>query len=215
MLCLRGCWTSPSCPHTYPHAQARPKQGPFPRPRLSRGVSSTTSPSDSLPARAPLRRRLIGVAASDVDRRVGPLLFRIRLSPHALLSTPGTSCTPPVLTGAVCCLRREMSGSAIPSLSGVYLTGLQGSLDVGPTALLPSQEPHRSLRALDAPLGRRDLAPRLEPATRRSGAYRDGTLTRKSDTARRSPRRAGIFRTHHCSDCRGNRGKYGALRPNT
>lgn len=76
-----------------------------------------------------------------------------------------------------------MIGSADPSLSGVYVTGLQGSLDVGPTALLPSQKPYGSLRALDTPLGRRDLAPRLESATRRSGAYRDGTFTRESDTA--------------------------------
>ncbi len=140
-------------------------------------------PSDSLPARAPFRLRLIGVASSDVDRRVGPLLFRVRLSPHALLHTPGTSYTPPALAGAVCCLRREMSGSTNPSLSGFNVTGLQGSLNVGPAALLPSQEPYGSLRALDTPLGRRDFAPRLEPATRRSGAYRDGTLTRKSDTA--------------------------------
>ncbi len=76
-----------------------------------------------------------------------------------------------------------MIGSANPSLSGIHVTGLQGSLDVGPAALLPSQEPYGSLRALDAPLGRGDFAPRLEPATRRSGAYRDGTFTRKSDTA--------------------------------
>ncbi len=119
----------------------------------------------------------------DVGGRVGSLLFRAGLSPRALLHTPGTSCTPPDLAGAVCCLRRDMSGSANPSLSGVYLTGLQGSLNVGPAALLPSQEPYRSLRALDAPLGRGDLAPRLEPATRRSGAYRGGTLTHESDTA--------------------------------
>ena len=186
-----------SCPRTYLHAQTRPKQGPFPRPRLSRGVSSTMGPSDSLPARTPFRRRLIGVASSNVDRQVGPLLFRLRLSPHALLLTPGMSCTHPALAGAVCCLRREMSGSANPSLSGISVTGLQGSLDVGPTALLPSQEHCCSLRALDAPLGRRDLAPRLEPATRRSGAYRDGTLTRKSDTARIALQGAVFVRTHH------------------
>ena len=157
-------------------------------------------PSDSLLARTPFRIPLIGVASSDVDRQVGPLLFRIRLLPHALLLTPGTSCTRPVIPDAVCCLRRDMSGSANPSLSGVYLTGLQGSLDVGPTALLPSQEHCCSLRALDAPLGRRDLAPRLEPATRRSGAYRDGTLTRKSDTARIALRGAVFVRTHHAGN---------------
>ena len=96
---------------------------------------------------------------------------------------PGDVLHPSGLADAVCCLRRDMIGSAIPSLSGFYVTGLQGSLDVGPAALLPSQEPYSSLRALDAPLGHGDLAPRLEPATRRSGAYRGGTLTHESDTA--------------------------------
>ena len=192
-----------SCPRTYLHAQARPKQGPFPPLGLLPSINGTTSPSDSLPARTPLRRRLIGVASSDVDRRVGPLLFRVRLSPRALLHTPGTSCTHPALAGAVCCLRREMSGSASPSLSGVHLTGLQGSLDVGPAALLPSHEPYGSLRALDAPLGHGDLAPRLEPATQRTGAYCGGTLTRKSDTAWLAPideRSGSAFRTHHATE---------------
>ena len=76
-----------------------------------------------------------------------------------------------------------MIGSAYPSLSGAYVSGLQGSLDTGPTASLPARRPYSRRRALDAPLGRRDLARRLEPATWLSGDYQGGTLTRKFDTA--------------------------------
>jgi hypothetical protein len=65
-----------------------------------------------------------------------------------------------------------------PTLSGIYLTGLQGSLHAGPEALLPSQKPYGSLRAFDIPLRREDLSPRPGSATRRAGAYRGGTLTR-------------------------------------
>ena len=49
-------------------------------------------------------------------------------------------------------------------------------------AIAPSKE------AFDTPLGRQGLPGRLGPATRRSGAYRDGTHTRRPDAA---------CRTHH------------------
>ena len=52
-------------------------------------------------------------------------------------------------------------------------------------------------RTFDAPLGRRDLAPRLEPATRLSGDYRGGTLTRESGTACFAASRPLCVRTHH------------------
>ena len=65
-----------------------------------------------------------------------------------------------------------------PTLSGLYLTGLQGSLHAGPAALLPSRKPCSFLRALDIPLRRKDSSPRPGSATRRAGAYRGGTLTR-------------------------------------
>lgn len=65
-----------------------------------------------------------------------------------------------------------------PSLSVVYVTRLQGSLHVGPINLLPSKKPYGDLRAFDIPLRRRTLARRPGSATRRSGAYRDGTFTR-------------------------------------
>jgi len=50
------------------------------------------------PGTTPFRTRLIDAASSNVDRRVGSLLFRLGLSLRASLYTPGTSCTPPVLS---------------------------------------------------------------------------------------------------------------------
>ena len=133
-------------------------------------------PSGTTPFRIPLiggafARRGQPVRASPVPCRA----FAACSPPY-----PGGVLHPSGSPDAVCCLRRDMSGSASPSLSGCHLTRLQGSLDVGPAALLPSHSPYSELMALDAPLGRGDLAPRLEPATRRTGAYRGGTLTRKS-----------------------------------
>ena len=79
-----------------------------------------------------------------------------------------------------------MSDSAThPFRDHILITRLQGSLNVGPTHLLPCQRPHGLLRAFDIPLRTCKLSlthPGL--ATRRSGASRDGTSTRKSDTAR-------------------------------
>ena len=83
------------------------------------------------------------------------------------------------------------------SLSVIYVTGLQGSrFRIGPEALLPSTGPYGPVRAFDAPLRRRDLSPHPEPATRRTGAYRGGAHTRKSDTAGIWPQ-ASSFRTRH------------------
>jgi len=65
-----------------------------------------------------------------------------------------------------------------PTLSGFYLTGLQGSLHAGPAVLLPSRKLYGSPRAFDIPLRRRGLSPRPGSATRRAGAYRGGTPTR-------------------------------------
>jgi hypothetical protein len=143
------------------------------------------------------RRRLIPTAAPNVGCRGGPRLFRVRLSPCAPLRTPGTSCTPPACR---CSLlpspRHDRLGH--PSLSGVSVTGLQGFTCVGPTALLPSQESYDSLTALDTPLRSRDLAPNPGSATRRAGAYRGGTLTRESNTARNlGPQDLCSFRTQH------------------
>jgi hypothetical protein len=163
-------------------------------------IDGTMSPSDSLSARLPFAIGLWESPSPDVGRRGGSLQFRVGLSLRALSLTPGASWIPPAssspLTSAqacpvvgapfsdpVCCLRRDMIGSAAPPF-GFYLTRLQSSrFRIGPAALLPSHASYDALRALDTPLKRRDLSPRPGSATRRTGAYRGGTFTRKSDTA--------------------------------
>ena len=74
-------------------------------------------------------------------------------------------------------------------------------IGAGPADLLPSVKPYDSTRAFDAPLRRQGLPRRPGPATRRFGAYRDGTSTRKLDTARIAARGDSI-RTYHCNYCK-------------
>ena len=164
-------------------------------------MSSWIRPSGTLPFRIPL----IGSAFA---RRGQPA----RASPVPCRAV--ATCSPPYPGGVLhrsgstrCSLlpspRRDRLGH--PSLSGAYLSGLQGSLQAGPVALLPARRPYSRRRAFDAPLGRRDLARRLEPATWLSGDYQGGTYTRKFDTAcqrafrRPPPGDPGIVRvrTHH------------------
>ena len=84
---------------------------------------------------------------------------------HALRSYPR----------AVCCLRRDMSGSALPNrLSADNTTRLaRRSLALRPASLLPTP-----WWAFVTPLRMGDFAPIPEPATWRIGAYQDGTCTR-------------------------------------
>src|SRR4051794_11241223 len=71
------------------------------------------NPSDSRPARSAFAIGLYGPPSPDVAAGNGSLLFRIKLCPHVRLHTPRPSCTAPINgTGAVCCLRRDVSGSA-------------------------------------------------------------------------------------------------------
>lgn len=61
-----------------------------------------------------------------------------------------------------------------------------------PANLLPPK------RLLTPRSGHRDLSLRLGPATRRPGAYRDGTLTRWINTARKQTQLPSVcFKTHH------------------
>ena len=89
---------------------------------VATGIVGTTNPSDSLPARLPFALGLWAPPLPDVGCWVGPLLFRIELSSHALLSTPGKSCAAPC-SGAVCCLRRDMIGSAFPPFGSLLSRG--------------------------------------------------------------------------------------------
>jgi len=161
----------------------------------------------------PLRIPLIGTAFTrrEPPGRASPVpcqTFGACSPPY-----PGGVLHPSGSSDAVCCLRRDMTGSADPSLSGAYVSGLQGSLHAGPAPLLPTREPYSPRRAFDAPLGRRDLARRLEPATWLSGDYQRGTLTRWLDTACKpdfelpAPRVAdpSRVRTHHARHSKGVR----------
>jgi len=90
-LFLWGCWVSRPCPRAYLHTRRDQSRGPSLQ-RFVAAFTGTMAPSDSLPA--PIRFRafwLIRSASPDVGRRVGPLLFRIELSPRATASTPGSS----------------------------------------------------------------------------------------------------------------------------
>ena len=171
--------------HLPPRASVT-KAGPLPSTGITR-LQRYYEPLGLPPNSAPFRTRLIGAVFAG-RRRSG------RASPVPCRAV--AACSPPypgdVLhpSGSAGCSllpspRHDRLGH--PSLSGAHVSGLQGLLQAGPAALLPSfgLDRDRTLpnRAFDAPLGRRDLARRLEPATRLSGDYRGGTSTRKSDTA--------------------------------
>jgi hypothetical protein len=189
-----ACWSSrtlstgllglAAMPSHLPPSTRATKAGPLPSAGVvATGIDGTTNPSDSLPARLPFALGLWSPPSPDTGRWVGPLLFRAELSSHALLSTPGKSCAAPD-SDAVCCLRRDMIGSAFPPFGSLLSRGCKvHPFGLGLRLCSPCPRHTPSTRALDAPLGRRDLSRRLEPATRRFGAYRGGTRTRKFDTA--------------------------------
>src|SRR2546426_7730443 len=85
------------------------------------------------------------------------------------------------------------------------------ALAFGPQVRFPRARPYGLRRAFDAPLRRSDFSARPEPATRRSGPYRGGTSTRKSDAA---PRPDGpgpaSFKTHHALELTAPRGSAGS-----
>jgi hypothetical protein len=175
-------------------------------------------PSDSLSTRRDFGFPLYPPPSPNVGRRVGSPQFRIRLSLRARFITPGVSCAPPGLPkrSLLPSPRHDGLGHSpfrVPISRGckVHASAL------GPQVRSPRVEPYRSSRALDAPLRRQHLWRRPEPATRRSGAYRGGTSTRKSDAAPRPdcPDPA-LFRTHHArilSPSPGERAPRPELRP--
>ena len=102
-------------------------------------------PSDSRPARSCFTFGLSGSPSPDIGNRDGSLLFRIELCPHALLPTPRASCTAPVSsTGAVCCLRRDMSGSASPAFRMFISRGCKVRMTLGLRTCSPPT--HRTTR---------------------------------------------------------------------
>ena len=128
-----ACWSSrtssvgllglAAMPSHLPPATRATKAGSLPSAGVvAAGFVGTTNPSDSLPARHPFALGLCSSPSPDVGCRLGPLLFRVGPSSHALLSTPRKSCGDPS-SNAVCCLRRDMIGSAFPPFGSLLSRG--------------------------------------------------------------------------------------------
>src|SRR6267142_5315508 len=140
----------------------------------------------------------------NVGRRDGSLLFRTELCPHALPHTPRASCTPPdILADAVCCLRRDMSGSATRPF-GCLCHEAVGFANAGPANLPPSLESYNSKRAFDAPLRHRGL-PResgacyaVAPALAAAGLPPASSVQLEPRLVETSPR---FVRTYHGGNC--------------
>ncbi len=144
----------------------------------------------------PFHLRLIGTAFAGrrPPSRVSPV-------PHhsfaaCRLPYPGRVLRGSGPTHAVCCLRPDMTGSA-SSPFGSSVTGLQRFTRVRPAASLPSSKPYSSLRAFDAPLRRRNLSRRREPATRRTGMLTVAGLPPAGLMQHYDPVGRIVFRTHH------------------
>lgn len=187
----------PPCPRAYPQIRARPKQGPL-APAVFTAFVATMNPSDSLSTRRDFAIGLYPPPSPNVGRRGGSPQFRIRLYRRAVFHTPEASCAPPILGRSLLPSPRNDRLDRFPFRVPISRGCKVHALAFGPQACSPRMQPYSCSRALDAPLGRHPLGRRLEPATRRFGAYRGGTSTRKSDAASRpdGPDPAS-FRTHH------------------
>jgi hypothetical protein len=155
-------------------------------------------PSDSLSTQRDFAVGLYPPPSPNVGRRGGSPQFRIRLYLRAVFPTPEASCASPVPQRSLLPSPRHDWLGHFPFRVPISRGCKVHALAFGPQVCSPRAQPYSYGRALDAPLGRHPLGRQLEPATRRSGAYRGGTYTRKSDAASRpdGPDPAS-FRTHH------------------
>jgi hypothetical protein len=155
-------------PSHLPPTTSATKVGPLPSDRVSPAFRQYYGPLGLPPGSLTLRTRLI---ARVFARRRPP--GRVSPVPHQTVAAcrlpyPGRILCATGYPRTVCCLRRDMTGSAPPPF-GSHLTRLQRFTHVRPTAWLPSSRPYGPLRAFDAPLNLWDLPLRPEPATRRTG----------------------------------------------
>jgi len=138
-----------------------------------RAFPGTTSLSDSLPASRDFSPPAL-YARSLPDRlpgRVSPVPRCSVPTCHRLRPRGGPASVP--VQDAVCCLSREMSGSALPNTFRLTMwRGCCVHCSLRPAGLLPSFQGLLTLRS-----ARSDLSSRLESATGRSGAYPDRTCT--------------------------------------
>ena len=177
VLCPPGCWDSRPCPRTYPQTRARPKQGPL-APAAFAAFLATMGPADSLSARRDFALGLYPPPSLDVSRRGGSPQFRFRLSLRAVSSTPEASCASPACGRSLLPSPRNDRLGHLPFRVPISRGCKVHALAFGPQLRSPRAWPYGHGRAFDAPLRRRRLRHRPEPATRRSGAYRGGTSTR-------------------------------------
>lgn len=136
----RGCWASRPCPHTSGRPGRDQSRAPSLRERCGRSPHRYYGPLGLPPGSRSFHPRLIERVFARRGRpgRASPVPCRaVTACPPPY---PGSVLLPSGSPGAVCCLRRDMIGSAAPPF-GSYLTRLQGSLDAGPVALLPSKVP--------------------------------------------------------------------------
>ena len=155
-------------------------------------------PSDSLSTRRDFAIGLYPSPSPNVGRRGGPPQFRIRLSLRAGFHTPEASCPPPAYQGSLLPSPRHDGLGHFPFRVLISRGCKVHALAFGPQVCFPRSRPYGLGRAFDAPHRRHPLGRHPEPATRRSGAYRGGTYTRKSDTAPKSGRPdPPSFRTLH------------------
>jgi hypothetical protein len=152
---------------------------------------ATVGPSDSLSARRDFTFRLYPPPSPDVGRRGGSPQFRTRLSLRALFHTPGASCAPPASRRSLLPSPRHDGLGHSPFRVLISRGCKVHASALGPQVRSPRAGPYGPRRAFDTPLRCRPLGRHPEPATRRSGAYRGGTSTRKSGTA--SPLPIGSF----------------------
>ncbi len=158
------------------------------------------SPSDSLSTRRDFALGLFAPPPPNVGRRGGSPQFRIRLSLRAVFSTPEASCAPPVSKRSLLPSPRHDRLGRFPFRVPISRGCKVHAFAFGPQVRSPRARPYGLRRALDAPLRRSDLSSRPEPATRRSGAYRGGTCTRKSVAAPRpdGPGPVSLRTRHEC-----------------
>jgi hypothetical protein len=135
-------------------------------------------PADSLSARRDFALGLYPPPSLDVSRRGGSPQFRIRLSLRAVSHTPEASCASPVCKRSLLPSPRNDRLGRFPFRVPISRGCKVHALAFGPQLRSPRASPYSLGRAFDAPLRRRHLWRRPEPATRRSGAYRGGTSTR-------------------------------------
>ena len=173
--------------HLLPYTSMTKSRAPSLFPAFT-GPQQYYEPLGLPPGSLTLRTRLIARVFAERRRpgRVSPVPFQTVAT--CRLPYPGRVLGASGRFRPVCCLRRDMIGSAPPPF-GSYLTRLQRFTLVRPTALLPSGGHYGPPRAFDAPLNLRSLLLQPEPATRRTGVPTEAGLPPASLEQ--------LLRTHH------------------